>query len=70
MPSLCYLFLDEGDTRGCKKKLPEKVPKKGKKETPEGYALRLERLVQDELLKASRTKKDKVCNLLLLYFVN
>ncbi|VDO06077.1 unnamed protein product [Rodentolepis nana] len=49
---------NEGDTKGCNKK-PEKIPRQGKKETPESYALRLDRVVQDELLKVSRAKKDK-----------
>ncbi|VDL61989.1 unnamed protein product [Hymenolepis diminuta] len=50
---------NEGDTKACNKKLPEKIPSRGKKETPESYALRLDRIVQDELLKISRAKKDK-----------
>nr|CDS25734.1 coiled coil domain containing protein 137 [Hymenolepis microstoma] len=49
---------NEGDTKGCSKK-PEKIPRQGKKETLESYALRLDRVVQDELLKVSRAKKDK-----------
>lgn len=49
---------NEGDTKGCNKK-PEKIPRQGKKETSESYAFRLDRVVQDELLKVFRTKKDK-----------
>ncbi|KAM7537636.1 hypothetical protein Aperf_G00000079713 [Anoplocephala perfoliata] len=50
---------NEGDTIGCRKKSPERIPAQGKKETPESYARRLDRCVQEELLKVSRAKKDK-----------
>lgn len=54
-------FLDEGDTEHMSKKPPDVIPTQGKNETPESYARRLNRCVQDELVKVTIAKRDKVC---------
>ncbi|KAL5110591.1 hypothetical protein TcWFU_006981 [Taenia crassiceps] len=50
---------NEGDTGHMQKKPLDVIPKQCKNETPESYARRLNRCVQDELVKMSIAKKDK-----------
>lgn len=53
--------IDTGDVAGAKKYKSTKKPKLGKKETPEAFARRLERDVQDEIVKIKLSKKANVC---------
>ncbi|KAH9282864.1 hypothetical protein ECG_04885 [Echinococcus granulosus] len=50
---------NEGDTKGMRSEPPDIIPKQGEKETAESYARRLNRCVQDELVKITVAKKDK-----------
>ncbi|CDS41814.1 peptidase [Echinococcus multilocularis] len=50
---------NEGDTKGMRSEPPDIIPKQGEKETAKSYARRLNRCVQDELVKITVAKKDK-----------
>ncbi|VDK42935.1 unnamed protein product [Taenia asiatica] len=55
----CRHISNEGDTEHMSKKPPDVIPTQGKNETPESYARRLNRCVQDELVKVTIAKRDK-----------